>query len=96
MKIKISEITLGERHRKDMGDLQGLADSITRQDLLQPIGITESNRLVFGERRLRACRDILGLAEIDVRVVAVTSIVEGAQASAQRQISAQEVIGAYK
>lgn len=75
--VTISRIRVGERHRKDMGDLAGLAASIEKQGLLQPIGITEQSDLVFGERRLRACRDILGWTEIPARVVNVTSIVDG-------------------
>lgn len=76
-KVLISSIMVGARYRMDMGDLSGLADSISTQGLLQPIGITESNELVFGERRLRACRDILGWTEIPARVVNVTSILDG-------------------
>jgi len=76
MKIAISDIDVGERHRKDLGDLQELAKSIQEQGLLQPIGITEDHKLVFGERRLRAC-ELLGWDTIDVRIVNVTSIVEG-------------------
>ena len=44
---------------------------------MQPVGITAAGELVFGERRLIACRDILGWHEIDVRVVDVTSIAAG-------------------
>ena len=77
MDIAISEIEVGERHRQDMGDLEALAGSIEEQGLLQPVGITEDRKLVFGARRLRACRDILGWTEISVRVVNVKSIVEG-------------------
>lgn len=44
-----------------------------------PIGIGSDRTLVFGERRLRACRDILGWTKIDCRVVNVTSLVEGEQ-----------------
>lgn len=73
----ISDIIIGERHRRDMGDLSTLAESIRVQGLLQPIGITTENELVFGERRLRAVSEVLGWTEIDVRVVNVTSIVEG-------------------
>jgi ParB family chromosome partitioning protein len=75
--IAISGIKIGGRHRKDMGDLAGLAASIEKQGLLQPVGVTETNDLVFGERRLRACRDILGWTEIPARVVNVTSILDG-------------------
>jgi hypothetical protein len=39
--IKIADITVGQRHRRDMGDLVSLADSIRREGLLQPIGVTD-------------------------------------------------------
>jgi hypothetical protein len=73
----ISDIHIGKRHRKVLGSLQRLADSIKLQGLLHPIGVTAEKELVFGERRLVACRDILGWSEIDIRIVDVTSIAEG-------------------
>ncbi|MCP4543151.1 MAG: ParB N-terminal domain-containing protein, partial [Chloroflexi bacterium] len=60
-----------------MGDLVKLACSIGTCGLLQPVGITKDNELVFGHRRLLACKDILGWQEIDVRVVDVQSITQG-------------------
>jgi ParB-like chromosome segregation protein Spo0J len=78
--IDIARIKIGPRHRKDMGDLKSLADNIAKEGLLQPIGITENDELVFGERRLKACRDILGWTEIEARVVGVSSIVAGEHA----------------
>lgn len=74
--IAIRSIKVGRRHRKDVGDISALCESIERQGLLQPIGITKAKQLVFGERRLRACEK-LGLKAIEARVVDVTSIVEG-------------------
>lgn len=75
--LKISDIKVGHRHRKDMGDLKSLGDSIRRDGLLQPIGVTEKLELVFGERRLRAHKDILKSKTILARVVDVTSIIAG-------------------
>lgn len=75
--MKIAEVRAGRRHRVDMGDLAALAADIRRLGLLSPIGITREGELVFGERRLRACRDILGWREIDVRIVDVPSIAAG-------------------
>jgi len=60
-----------------MGDLQAMAELIRDSGLLQPIGITEERDLVFGERRLRAARDILGWEEIPAWVVSVTSLLKG-------------------
>ncbi len=75
--LKIADITVGSRHRKDMGSLTSLADSIRREGLLQAIGVTEELQLVFGERRLRATRDILKKQTILARIVDVTSILAG-------------------
>jgi N6-adenosine-specific RNA methylase IME4 len=74
--MRVADIKVGNRHRKDMGDLPTLADSIREEGLLQPIGVTEGGDLVFGERRLRAAR-LLGLETIDAHVVQVTSILAG-------------------
>jgi hypothetical protein len=57
--IKIADIRVGQRHRRDMGDLAGLAESIHQEGLLQPIGVTDRLELVFGERRILAVRDVL-------------------------------------
>lgn len=75
--LPISSIKIGPRHRKDMGDLRALAESIQHDGLLQPIGVTEKMELVFGERRLRAHKDILKRKTILARIVDVTSIVAG-------------------
>lgn len=75
--IKITDITVGNRHRKDMGDLKFLAKSIRDEGLLQPIGVTEKMELVFGERRLKAHKDILKTRTILARIVDVTSIIRG-------------------
>jgi hypothetical protein len=57
-----------------MGDLEALAASIAREGLLQPVGITEDFRLVFGQRRLVAVQDILKWPTIPARVVRVSSL----------------------
>jgi ParB/RepB/Spo0J family partition protein len=75
--IKIAEISVGSRHRKEMGDLKSLAESIRQEGMLQPIGVTEDFQLVFGERRLRAMKDILKKRTILAHIVDVTSIING-------------------
>ena len=75
--LKIADIKVGNRHRKVMGDLTPLAESIRQDGLLQPIGVTDRLDLVFGERRLRAVRDILKKKTILARIVNVTSIING-------------------
>jgi DNA modification methylase len=75
--IKIADIVVGQRHRRDMGDLSSLADSIRQAGMLQPIGVTDQLELVFGERRLLAYRDILKKKTILARIVSVSSILAG-------------------
>lgn len=77
IEVKIAEIVIGERIRKDLGNLEALAELIEEVGLLQPIGITPDYRLVFGERRLRVCRDILGRETIPARIVPVESMLLG-------------------
>lgn len=67
--IRIEEVIVAERVRQDMGDLAGLAASINAMGLLQPIGVTPDKRLVFGERRLRACSELLGWESVPCVVI---------------------------
>jgi hypothetical protein len=77
VEVPCEQIRIGERYRREMGDLEGLAESIAREGLLQPIGITDDYRLVFGQRRLLAVRDILKWPTIAARLVNVSSILAG-------------------
>ena len=62
------DIVVDERHRKDMGDLMSLMESIQDIGLLHPIVITPNGKLIAGNRRLEAYR-ALGEEEIPVTVV---------------------------
>jgi len=74
--IDIAAIRVGHRHRKDMGDIGALAASIADIGLLQPIVVTPDNRLIAGERRLRAAEE-LGWTEIAVRMIDIDAVVKG-------------------
>jgi ParB family chromosome partitioning protein len=66
---KIADIKVTKRFRKDMGDLDALAESIRQIGLIQPISIWGDNTLACGERRLRAVQK-LGWIEVPVHVLA--------------------------
>lgn len=68
MKIKISDIHIGNRIRRDGGDLSALMESMKRFGLLQPILIDSNSKLIAGYRRLLAARR-LGWEFIDVRMI---------------------------
>lgn len=69
--IKIEDIDLGDRYRKDLGDLKVLSDSIQRQGLIHPPAVMDKGDgkylLLAGCRRVIACKN-LNMAEIPVRV----------------------------
>ncbi|MDS2171834.1 ParB N-terminal domain-containing protein [Nesterenkonia sp. CL21] len=56
MKRAVSSIRVGARHRKDLGDIDALAESIDQHGLLQTITIAPDGLLVCGRRRLEAIR----------------------------------------
>lgn len=66
--MKISRIVIGERHRKDYGDIDGLAESIKQVGLLHPVVVRSDGRLIAGERRLRAF-SALGHDDVPVTIV---------------------------
>ena len=65
--IPINLIVIGERARKDLGDLRSLADSIRSVGLLHPIVVKPDMTLVCGHRRIEAVR-LLGWQTIPARV----------------------------
>ena len=76
MQINISQITIGERKRKDYGDMDNLIESIGRLGLLQPIGVDSNYHLIFGERRIKA-HIALGFDSIEGMVINLDSLLDG-------------------
>jgi ParB family chromosome partitioning protein len=75
-RLRIADIKIGERHRKDMGDIAALAASVAEVGLLHPVVITPDGELIAGGRRLRAAES-LGWTEIPVTVIDLDSVVRG-------------------
>ncbi|WP_166831549.1 DNA methyltransferase [Thalassoroseus pseudoceratinae] len=92
--ISISDIQIGDRFRKDLGDIDGLAQSITEDGLLQPIGVTPDNRLVFGYRRLLAFRDVLKRDEIPAVVIDIDNLARGeyVENTFRKDLTASEMV----
>ena len=63
--IEIEKIKVSDRGRKDLGDIQSLAASISNQGLISPILLNQDNELVAGERRMRS-HELLGLKHIAI------------------------------
>lgn len=72
-RLHIDKILLGERVRKDMGDLESLAESMKRHGLLHPVVVKKDRTLVAGHRRIEAALH-LGWKEIPVTVIEVQDL----------------------
>lgn len=68
MLVDIDRIIVGDRIRKDFGDIEELADDIKENGLINPPVVNKEYQLLAGERRLRACR-LLGWPQIEVRMM---------------------------
>lgn len=68
MLINISAIKVKHRIRKDLGDLEPLKDSLKRYGLLNPVTIDSKYRLIAGERRLEAAKQ-LGWTNISAVII---------------------------
>jgi ParB family transcriptional regulator, chromosome partitioning protein len=69
VQVEIKSIRVKRRIRKDLGDVEGLAESLSRFGQLHPIVLTRKKVLVSGRRRLEAAR-ILGWTTIDAITIA--------------------------
>ncbi len=74
--MRIDQIQIGFRYRKDLGDVRALAASIAEVGLLHPVVVTTSGRLIAGQRRMEACR-LLGWTEVPVTVVDLLQAARG-------------------
>lgn len=73
--MPITEITLGQRYRQEIGDLEALMDSIEEFGLFHPVVVTPDRTLVAGMRRIEACKR-LGMETVPVRVVDTDRLVQ--------------------
>lgn len=72
----VADIQVGTRHRRELGDIDALAQNIADVGLLHPPVVTPAGQLIAGERRLHAWRK-LGRERIPVTVLDLEQIVRG-------------------
>lgn len=95
-RVRVDLVKVGKRHRVDLGDIDGLAASIATVGMLQPIGVTRKNDLVWGQRRLVAARK-LGWKTIPARVVDVDRLLaERDENEARKSFTASERVAIAK
>jgi ParB-like chromosome segregation protein Spo0J len=99
--MPVDHIRVGERIRRDAGDISGLARSIAARGLIHPPAVTPNGMLVAGYRRLRAMQS-LGWSDIPVTVVATPEdelaalLAEVAENVERRPFSIEEAVAARR
>lgn len=68
MVVGIDKIVVGDRIRKEFGEIKELAEDIRENGLINPPVVNKNYELLAGERRLRACKS-LGWPQIEVRMM---------------------------
>ena len=68
MQLRIEDIKIKKRIRKDLGDLTSLIDSLRSHGLMNPVVITKNNELIAGHRRIASAK-VLGWKSIEVMVL---------------------------
>jgi ParB family chromosome partitioning protein len=58
MQVPINDIIVKKRIRKNMGDIEILAESLKRHGQISPIVISKKNVLIAGGRRLEAAKSL--------------------------------------
>ena len=66
--MPICNIRVGDRIRRDLGDIEGLARNIDAIGLLNPLTVWSDGTLLAGARRLAAVK-LLGWLEVPVRIM---------------------------
>lgn len=101
MLIKIEDVIVKKRIRKNLGDLEPLKDSLRTYGLLNPITINSKYELVAGERRLEAAK-ALGWEKISAIVLdsSVDNVkqmeIEIEENNQRKEFTDEELLEGYK
>ena len=93
----IKDIKIGNRFRKDVGDIDELANSIKNNGLLHPVSITRGGVLVAGRRRIESFNK-LGLEKIPVTIIDIEIKENGEidENSIRKDFTPEEIIAVKK
>lgn len=96
MKVKIEDISIGRRIRKEEGDMEPLIESIRRHGLLNPVTLTRDKRLIAGYRRIQAAK-ALGWEEIECHYLETESkldllMIEAEENMTRRDFTKEEIL----
>jgi ParB-like chromosome segregation protein Spo0J len=91
--LRISDIRVGKRFRRDLGNIDDLGESIRNNDLIVPVTIAIDRLLIAGARRIEAFKK-LGIEDIPVQVVDIpkhwyTNYINGLVCSSTHKLEAE-------
>ena len=89
MQVLVADIKVKKRIRKDLGDIDSLAESLKKFGQINPIAITKNNVLIAGERRLQAAK-ILGWKSINAIIVDLNGTLEKLEYEAEENIQRRD------
>ena len=99
MLIRISEIQIKKRIRKDLGNINELAESMNIHGLMNPIVLTREHMLIAGQRRLESAKK-LGWENIEATIVDAPTKIDKLEMEIEENIhrkdfTTDEIVDAY-
>ncbi len=92
MPLRIEDIKIKKRIRKDLGDLTSLIDSLRSHGLMNPVVITKNNELIAGHRRIASAK-VLGWKSIEVMVLDKISELEKLELEIEENVVRKDFSG---
>jgi ParB family transcriptional regulator, chromosome partitioning protein len=99
MLVRITEIQIKKRIRKETGNINELMDSMRTHGLLNPIVITHDYQLIAGFRRLESAKK-MGWEKIEATIIAAPTKIDKLEIEIEENIhrkdfTADEIVEAY-
>ncbi len=99
MLMRVNEVQIKKRIRKEIGNINELAESMKLHGLMNPIVVNKENELIAGYRRLESAKK-LGWNKIEVTVVDAPGKISKLEMEIEENLyrkdfTAEEIVDAY-
>lgn len=101
MFVKIDDIKIKKRVRRDLGDIEALKESLRLYGLLNPITLNSRYELIAGERRLEAAKSLgwerINAIVLDNNVDKIRQLeIELEENNQRKEFTDEELLDGYK
>ena len=101
MFVKIDDIKIKKRIRRDLGDIEALKESLRLYGLLNPITLNSKYELIAGERRLEAAKSLgwerINAIVLDNNVDKIRQLeIELEENNQRKEFTDEELLDGYK